>query len=485
MGRRVIGMDRWMIAGLVGMAGLAGEGRGQSLAETGVGLESRFLVSLSPGSWNLVSSVASAEARAAARYSRGSSQTCGPCDLHGVELDEIAISLPNGGTYTQASMNLLASRNCTPAPFWRSCSSFVPDTGAGASATLISNSHQTYVYANAQGGAWVGYPAVSNDCEYVRDSFCWRDGTARLCYGATHAWTFGSDAQAVPEGGRIVITGHLRMDARGYASAVDANCGTSASVRKLGRITQRIRIEGPSTDLEYLLWIEAESAASSGSTPTFTVWPVTGWSSSGSSSRIVSSSFSEADEICSSSCNPRCDWVKIVDFDGTTGEYRIEIDVNPGETWTVTMLSVRAGVGDATRDFASSGVEDACGTGYCPPISRVSDGQVDYLDYLALQRAKNKTTSDCEYIPEADLDGDGTVEESEIDQLICGQMADFDLDGSVDFFDLQAFEDAFLNADCAADVDQDGFVDFFDSDLFMQLFESTASCDGVVDCPPL
>jgi hypothetical protein len=402
--------------------------------------------------------------------------------LHGVELDEIAISMPSGGTNTSAAMNLQANKNCSFAPFSRSCT---VDSGAGAGATLISNSHQTYVYANAQGGAWVGYPAVSNDCVYVRDSFCWRDGTARLCYGATHAWTFGSQPQDVPDDGRIVITGSLGMDARGFASAVDANCGTSASVRKLGRITQRIRIEGPSTDVEYLLWIEAESAASSGSTPTFTVWPVTGVSSSGSSSRIVSSSISEADEICSSSCNPRCDWVKIVDYGGTTGEYRIEIDVNPGETWTVTMLSVRAGVGDATRDFASSGVEDACGTGYCPPISRVSDGHVDYLDYLALQRAKNKTTSDCEYIPEADLNGDGTVEESEIDQLICGQMADFDLGGFVDFFDLQAFEDAFLNADCAADVDQDGFVDFFDSDLFMQLFESTASCDGVVDCPPL
>jgi len=57
---------------------------------------------------------------------------------------------------------------------------------------------------------------------------------------------------------------------------------------------------------------------------------------------------------------------------------------------------------------------------------------------------------------------------------LCG--ADFDRDGFIDFFDLDAFVACFDAGICPAgvnpDVNADGFIDFLDFDAFLQIFES-------------
>ena len=50
--------------------------------------------------------------------------------------------------------------------------------------------------------------------------------------------------------------------------------------------------------------------------------------------------------------------------------------------------------------------------------------------------------------------------------------ADFNHDGFTDFFDYDAFVDAFEQGDIAADFNADGFLDFFDYDAFVDAFEA-------------
>ena len=54
-------------------------------------------------------------------------------------------------------------------------------------------------------------------------------------------------------------------------------------------------------------------------------------------------------------------------------------------------------------------------------------------------------------------------------------LADFNGDGFVDFFDLDAFVECFEGGSCptgrSADFNDDGFVDFFDLDAFIEAFE--------------
>ncbi|QOI99994.1 MAG: hypothetical protein HRU70_05635 [Phycisphaeraceae bacterium] len=50
-------------------------------------------------------------------------------------------------------------------------------------------------------------------------------------------------------------------------------------------------------------------------------------------------------------------------------------------------------------------------------------------------------------------------------------LADFNLDGFVDFFDFDDYMTAFEQGDPRADYDHDGFIDFFDLDLFTEGFD--------------
>lgn len=62
----------------------------------------------------------------------------------------------------------------------------------------------------------------------------------------------------------------------------------------------------------------------------------------------------------------------------------------------------------------------------------------------------------------------GAYDIGAIEVQVCA--ADFDRDGFVDFFDFDAFVQAFVNGDPRADFNGDGFIDFFDYDDFVLVF---------------
>jgi len=61
----------------------------------------------------------------------------------------------------------------------------------------------------------------------------------------------------------------------------------------------------------------------------------------------------------------------------------------------------------------------------------------------------------------------------EVDALwaLFGCFADFDMDGTADFFDYDAYVIAFENGDICSDVTGDGAIDFFDYDAYVLMFE--------------
>lgn len=128
-------------------------------------------------------------------------------------------------------------------------------------------------------------------------------------------------------------------------------------------------------------------------------------------------------------------------------------------------------------DLGGGGPRSVCAPADgCADYGRERDGRVDYKDFLVLMDAKGSATNDPCYLPIADLDNNGVIDQPDVDTLICNAMADFDCDGFLDFFDLNgfiaAFEDGCVSGPVhSADLDRDGFVDFYDFDLFMSAFD--------------
>ena len=71
------------------------------------------------------------------------------------------------------------------------------------------------------------------------------------------------------------------------------------------------------------------------------------------------------------------------------------------------------------------------------------------------------------------LVNNGTVDVPENLVRIAGScLADFNMDGFVDFTDFDSFVTAFEAGDPAADFNTDGFIDFTDFDAFVSAFEA-------------
>lgn len=105
------------------------------------------------------------------------------------------------------------------------------------------------------------------------------------------------------------------------------------------------------------------------------------------------------------------------------------------------------------------GLSDACLWPDAPTDAN-QDGQTNQADLefiLALARANGEQASDS--------NGDGIPDQ-------CGCPADWNNDGQLDFFDVQAFIGAFALHDPAADLNDDGLYNFFDIQEFLSLFSS-------------
>lgn len=100
------------------------------------------------------------------------------------------------------------------------------------------------------------------------------------------------------------------------------------------------------------------------------------------------------------------------------------------------------------------------------------DGTIDCSDLADSDDAFGLTTGDSDYLIRMDYNLDGVTDES--DKLAFYKVihrADFDLDGTVDIFDADAFDVPFQLGNPEADWDLDGSTDFFDYDAFVNDFE--------------
>ncbi|QOJ00709.1 MAG: hypothetical protein HRU70_09480 [Phycisphaeraceae bacterium] len=139
--------------------------------------------------------------------------------------------------------------------------------------------------------------------------------------------------------------------------------------------------------------------------------------------------------------------------------------------------------GDSRADIAGS-TSKAPTRGFVP---NAHDGNIDLEDlkYIKAQYACNPNVFDGEanwdnlseavfFDLSADLTGDLKVNADDVAEFyaILGTCpADFNLDGFVDFFDLDSYVEAFDTGDCLADFNDDGFIDFFDIDAYVEAFE--------------
>jgi hypothetical protein len=127
-----------------------------------------------------------------------------------------------------------------------------------------------------------------------------------------------------------------------------------------------------------------------------------------------------------------------------------------------------------------------CATGTAPPscsafpVTRDPDGFTDYRDLIRVGASEGSEAGECRYIERVDLDTSGTITDTEVDESLCGDMADFNLDGFVDFFDFDGYVAAFESGSCAADVNKDGFLDFFDFDRFAYVYGEAPDCTFIV-----
>lgn len=291
-------------------------------------------------------------------------------------------------------------------------------------------------------------------------------GESRACIGASQTWTVDPLAQ----GDQVIfVTGYLIVEVgatAGTPSEPDPPCWPHQSSASLeSAVVQRVVIQGPGTNLEYPIRIVGEAGASKGFRA---VNVVPDGPESGESGRIDAQFTVTTSEAPDESCA----YAEI--------EYTIEITVRAGEAWTVSLVDATSGLTDLIGDVSGAGL-DTCGFG-CGDVGSQSDGRVDYADLRAILRSIGSSTNDCNYILSIDRNEDGFISETEALSFVCNGLADFNQDGSIDFFDFDDFMAAFDVADCAADATGDGFVDFFDLDAFLAAFESETACGDIPFC---
>lgn len=172
---------------------------------------------------------------------------------------------------------------------------------------------------------------------------------------------------------------------------------------------------------------------------------------------------------------------------GPSVQFSINLQFDTGESeaaWVMDIESITAA--QSILDYASpcSSEDSACcptfGADQCQ-VQLVPDVFFGVADLRALYASIGKAPGDACAVGFADLDGDGLIEAEEVAHLICNDMADVNQDGFVDFFDYDAFVEAFEAGDCWADYAADGFIDFFDYDEFVRIFEGVRPCDSIIN----
>lgn len=152
---------------------------------------------------------------------------------------------------------------------------------------------------------------------------------------------------------------------------------------------------------------------------------------------------------------------------------------NPGtETWTISINTQVSSQASYPNDIGGDGAPPNCSGLDCTLPGLIPDGKIDGSDLRLLEQSRGKTSADCGYIPKLDRDGNGVITNAEADSFLCASMVDYNADGFVDGFDYDDFVDDFQYGNCDADTNGDGFVDGFDYDFWVGMFETS-----LPDCP--
>jgi FG-GAP repeat protein len=164
-------------------------------------------------------------------------------------------------------------------------------------------------------------------------------------------------------------------------------------------------------------------------------------------------------------------------FDATTGLQLYKLtapDAAAGDNFgiSVAISGTTAIVGALFDDDAGSdaGSAYAFNTTNGQQISKLVASDTADLDFFGTSVAISGTTA----VIGANADDDGGTESGSayVFTVIGPCLADFNGDGVLDFFDVQAFLGAFAASDSSADINNDGAFDFFDVQAFLNLYSA-------------
>lgn len=302
--------------------------------------------------------------------------------------------------------------------------------------------------------------------------------------------------------GDLVFTVRLKTEMDGEASYDPDLCGggvwpiPTARKRAWSLNTVRVVSAAANVDCTITLDVRSEVVAVAGSGVTFSEDFVTSCTGTGCptisvSQRDFSMCYTDgSNQSQTSFLNDPGDGFVLGDPDSTDQYFTFSIPITASSTpedWFISMNS--QDLSPVQPDFGGGApflVDDPPGCTVphlqeCPStqIGIAPDGLIDFRDLQRLYASIGSSPGDCTYLFGVDLDGDGTIEETEANAFICGLMADLNYDGFVDDFDEGIYRDAFDNDPCMADVNMDGFTDFFDFDLYFEVFEFGPGCEYV------
>jgi hypothetical protein len=351
----------------------------------------------------------------------------------------------------------------------------------------ISSTESSSVSMSIYGGSEVR-PGGSQPCELVSTN-----DEVSGCLSVRHVWNV-TDFQSFTSS--TVLS--LSMAIWASNGDGDPSCSPAPESKKKANASITVRVQGPGNYDKSFTFVHRSSAKSQALIQTSSSFPLLGTVSNNvwnyndgivSFGDGVTSIF--ADNCGSPSC-PCQSRVKIGTLQfkngvNTTSEPTFTLNPTQNGLWTV---SVQSSAITADIDFGGAGpvlVEPiVCDSGTAPatcstlPVTRDPDGLTDYRDLIRVAAAEGSQNGSCRYITRVDLDRDGSITDTEVDDSLCSEMADFNLDGFLDFFDYDGYVAAFLAGDCVADVNKDGFLDFFDYDRFSYVYNEAPDCTFIV-----
>jgi hypothetical protein len=352
-------------------------------------------------------------------------------------------------------------------------------TGCGGLGSTFPTAFATVGASLSQYSGGLDYRGAADAYTVLARCFNCEDPLDRYSHTQASFWCKGAQSMWYLTGsGTITLTGYLYSNINvtgGYPNSCIPNAG---SLVKFGRSTYRVVIENDAGYYrEFTLRLRVQAVAADGS-PGQITWDNT------IPADIIETTFTNGGRT-----NMSLEFVESGGVTGNTtcvtGEFRdgenpyftttIDYLVPAGQThrWKVSLAS-ESDILTPASDFVGTGSASTClSLPGCDIVGEDPDGIIDISDLKALARAVGSTTTQCGYIDTVDWDNDGIVEGGEIEPFVCNIMAEINGDGFLDFFDYDAFIEAFEAGNgCIADLNVDGSIDFFDYDLYVVAFES-------------